>query len=1007
MNENNDDLIREMEEYRAGLNSDTAAIREHTDATNESSKQARGIFSRLGSAIGDVTKAAVEYSAAVGEGNTSLKQSGIAVRGLVSAAKEFTDAGSMANTALTALGKSADYYVTQLNRTYEAWQDVSKVGASAADGMTGLVRQATRAGQDIGVWSKSVTESADVLGNFRGTVSAGAEDFAQIVGDLRESNGRMLYKLGYDTEALSKGTAAYIKQQTMLGRTQVQDSKELALGTSNYLMMLKELSQLTGESADELAKKREEDMQNSRFAARINELEMKGQHDVAERFQNFASAMDKAPGDIKRGVLDYMSGNLTTDEAIKARQSFGSTLDTVKSKMEQGLITNDEALRELAVAGKKTADTYTQNAKYVDDASMPITRFADLLKFSNENMTKQDGASRKAVDAQLDSSDELTDRTVDAKMAIEKTNVEMTKLGLKILPVAADAVKGVTESMTTLNEQVNNLGGTIERITGIHVPTPEEASQGLQQFIADHGGRWLSEKVGAVAEKLGLGTTEGRKTSETFKQTAPELLKNLKSDFGLSDAQAAGAIGNLAHESAGLQAGIQEKGVTSGRGGLGWAQWTGSRRRAFEEYLAKTGQNATDPKANYGFLKQELQSPQFRDVIPKLKQAKTAEEATRIWHDAYEKSGDIQHGVIVKPQVYANRERYANEVMKIAQSQSGASAPTQQASTAQPATPTQQASTAQQVANAQPATNRTTTVTQSKEKFSITPANDPFSSQTALAGFNVSDYKSPPITTAQTAEDLGETTPTTPEKPSMLYNAVASVSDWYSKINRTPTAAEMPDMATAGDYGEGAGTDTTGPYSTALASAKESFDNFNKKTPTSADMTIAGDYGENAPAKPTDPTGYYWATGPYERQLELAKENINSIFGSTPEVNQPPVTPTVAASEPTKPETPTVAASEPTKPQTPLPADVSQSTSNLTTPQPKVTAAPAKPDASYGTASAQSAPPGSVVGGDSPEVQSLDKIATLLETQLSKLDNLLSITKTEASNVDKIAKSMA
>lgn len=130
----------------------------------------------------------------------------------------------------------------------------------------------------------------------------------------------------------------------------------------------------------------------------------------------------------------------------------------------------------------------------------------------------------------------------------------------------------------------------------------------------------------------------------SFEETSPLLMNRLMKDFDLTKEQAAGVIGNLAHESAGLVAGKQEiNPVGGGRGGLGWAQWTGPRRKAFEAYLERTGQSADDPEANYGFLKEELMGSE-KGAINKLKNASTVEEATVAFEQGYERAGIKHYG---------------------------------------------------------------------------------------------------------------------------------------------------------------------------------------------------------------------------------------------------------------------------------------------------------------------------------------------------------------------------
>ena len=152
-----------------------------------------------------------------------------------------------------------------------------------------------------------------------------------------------------------------------------------------------------------------------------------------------------------------------------------------------------------------------------------------------------------------------------------------------------------------------------------------------------------------AAEKPSIALSAGK----SFDAQAPAVMKNLMADFDLSKEQASGIVGNLGHESAGLKAGIQEGGVTQGRGGLGWAQWTGPRRKAFEAYLAESGQQATDPSANYGFLKRELTTT-HAGALDAVKHQSTSAGSMMAFEQKYEAAGVKNYG---------SRQQYANRAM--------------------------------------------------------------------------------------------------------------------------------------------------------------------------------------------------------------------------------------------------------------------------------------------------------------------------------------------------------
>lgn len=93
-----------------------------------------------------------------------------------------------------------------------------------------------------------------------------------------------------------------------------------------------------------------------------------------------------------------------------------------------------------------------------------------------------------------------------------------------------------------------------------------------------------------------------------FRAVAPVYMRKLLADFPSLDAQGAAAIfGNLGHESAGFTK-LQEIAPTvkGSRGGYGWAQWTGPRRKAFEAYCKRAGKDPASDEANYAYLFVEL-----------------------------------------------------------------------------------------------------------------------------------------------------------------------------------------------------------------------------------------------------------------------------------------------------------------------------------------------------------------------------------------------------------------
>jgi len=126
----------------------------------------------------------------------------------------------------------------------------------------------------------------------------------------------------------------------------------------------------------------------------------------------------------------------------------------------------------------------------------------------------------------------------------------------------------------------------------------------------------------------------------TFNEKAPHIMRNLIRDFGFTENQAAGILGNLGHETGGFTL-FQELRPRSGRGGFGWAQWTGGRRLEFEKFCRDNGFDQKSDEGNYGFLRHEMKNTSERKVVDALKATTTLEKAVEAFERVFERAGVV------------------------------------------------------------------------------------------------------------------------------------------------------------------------------------------------------------------------------------------------------------------------------------------------------------------------------------------------------------------------------
>ncbi len=126
--------------------------------------------------------------------------------------------------------------------------------------------------------------------------------------------------------------------------------------------------------------------------------------------------------------------------------------------------------------------------------------------------------------------------------------------------------------------------------------------------------------------------------THAFEERGGWLVARLAADFNLQPFQAAGIVGNVGFESGGFRE-LQEIGVSNfERGGYGWAQWTGPRRRAFEAWCAENRLVPSSDEANYGYLAFELRGA-YHGTIAAVSRTTTVEDAVFSVGQTYERPG--------------------------------------------------------------------------------------------------------------------------------------------------------------------------------------------------------------------------------------------------------------------------------------------------------------------------------------------------------------------------------
>lgn len=489
------------------------------------------------------------FTKTVGQGNTEFKNLNsivdITSNALAGMAKAIPFAGEAVAAGLKAAAEGAKFMLDQMDQTTKAFNDISKVGALTAAGMSGLQKQFLASGLSLQSYTKVIGENSQALARFRGMTGDGADEFVKITGALTQGD-LSLRRLGLSADQIGDSAGEFVKQQTRLGRSQNMSTNELIAGTKSYVVELDALQKVTGLSREAIQKQQDAALSESRFRANYEELMSQGREKEAKALMTLQTQIQAIGPELGQGVRDLASGAANTEAARKLLTTTGGAAQDIISRLKEGQIDQYQAAKELQDASRRTGDAARTNAKYVDKASSSFVDFAQQADLNNAIITANGDIVKKTQDKQLKGTDKLTNETVSAQANMEQLNREINQLGFTFLPQAAIAVESVTNAMKKLVQYVNSVVGG----TGASTGAPNQALPGSTMTGMDMGGAEImgaAEAGGAARASLeGLpikrGATAGGSHEESLAVLAQRIYKELGGELvqftGLNDGYA-------------------------------------------------------------------------------------------------------------------------------------------------------------------------------------------------------------------------------------------------------------------------------------------------------------------------------------------------------------------------------------------------------------------------------------------------------------------------------------
>lgn len=429
--------------------------------------------------------------------------------------------------------KAAGAYTVAVNKQadalYKTYQDLSKVGAGTAGGMTDVFNNLQKFGytvEELGNMASLVSENSTSLAALTGTVGSGTKAFADMAAGVQRSEiGDRLLAMGMTVDSMNKGMAGYLRVQMVTGQLQKKTADELAASAAAYMVEQDKLAKLTGLAADQQNQIREQALSEERFGAKIRMMRASGdekQIKAADELEKANLLMAKENPQMARGFRNAVAGVFDDPEAAKMLQSMPNAVlmasqDTFKASefFKEG---SKEAAQNLAdfdplravgagdnflIAGAELAKFTELNKKSLEEREASADKEQQVTDKTTQNMKDLTVAQRNATQSLQTMINKGIDPVTGAMSKLAKVTEKVVGVPGKIAPSMAPAGGKPPIGAPTAAPPVGAVDKTLLEKLGSSGITDKRAQANiLAQVQAESGGKPKSENLNYSPDQL-------------------------------------------------------------------------------------------------------------------------------------------------------------------------------------------------------------------------------------------------------------------------------------------------------------------------------------------------------------------------------------------------------------------------------------------------------------------------------------------------------------------------
>ena len=191
-----------------------------------------------------------------------------------------------------------------IDENVDSFRSLSNVGAQFGDGLNDVRQLANAASIPLGEFTDLVSNNAEKMRFFGGTVGQGAATFAKMSKELRDGPGRQFINMGYTATDLNEALIEYAEFNATMMNSERRMQGMSTKGAVEYLEVVDSLSRVTGKRRDQIREEMQAAGSDARARMAMSQMGLTQQAQFAAGLEMVGS---KAPA-IKEALIDLADG---------------------------------------------------------------------------------------------------------------------------------------------------------------------------------------------------------------------------------------------------------------------------------------------------------------------------------------------------------------------------------------------------------------------------------------------------------------------------------------------------------------------------------------------------------------------------------------------------------------------------------------------------------------------------------------------------------------------------